>query len=580
MSKRALVLVLGSLIILGLSGTWFLARQRHDQAAIAGLPPAQALGFVAIPGLPQAWEDLRRSQYFRHVSSSAFWQRALGEERYGQLVQAIDEAERQLGFTLTEQNVGRLLGRELGVALVPGRGGLWPVDVIAYVRLSSPEKLAESLSRAFAPARQDLSRETQTVAGGEIVTLRPKAGLTQVSYTFLDDLAVVSTDPAWVIDAIHTHRRPGPDRLRDSAVFRAMPFAAVDALLAYGYYDGAALQALALSRPPARPPTPAAAALSRLQTSGKVSLKALRADGGIKLETLALYPPNGIADAFRQVERAPAIPPFAGVPAETFYLNHVDLIDLQALWPLVRHFFSLTSPALLAENLTQFRLWTGADFERDVLPLLTGVGSLGITAPLGAPPGSPLALPGLFVALGLTDGPRGQQLMRAIVAHAGGPMVSEFLQPLPHAGHTIFYLNHPFLPLKPAYVVSRQQLIVGSDVRLLQHMLDAASGKTPTLSEVGAYRDLRRQFRITGGSIAFIDVPTAVEKAQEALLRVGFVLRTLTSMGPGVPALGLMPGDPQVLLELLRPLRYIGAVSQAESQGVRTESFIAFEDLK
>jgi hypothetical protein len=40
-----------------------------------------------------------------------------------------------------------------------------------------------------------------------------------------------------------------------------------------------------------------------------------------------------------------------------------------------------------------------------------------------------------------------------------------------------------------------------------------------------------------------------------------------------------MPGDPWALLEMLRPIRYIGVVSQAEAQGVRSETFVAIQDL-
>jgi hypothetical protein len=33
-------------------------------------------------------------------------------------------------------------------------------------------------------------------------------------------------------------------------------------------------------------------------------------------------------------------------------------------------------------------------------------------------------------------------------------------------------------------------------------------------------------------------------------------------------------------VELLRPIRYIGVASQAETQGVRTEAFVAIQDLR
>jgi hypothetical protein len=44
--------------------------------------------------------------------------------------------------------------------------------------------------------------------------------------------------------------------------------------------------------------------------------------------------------------------------------------------------------------------------------------------------------------------------------------------------------------------------------------------------------------------------------------------------------MGSMPVDPRALVELLRPIRYIGVASQAEPQGVRTETFMAIQDLR
>jgi hypothetical protein len=41
-----------------------------------------------------------------------------------------------------------------------------------------------------------------------------------------------------------------------------------------------------------------------------------------------------------------------------------------------------------------------------------------------------------------------------------------------------------------------------------------------------------------------------------------------------------MRGDPWALLELPRPVRYVGMASQAEAQGVRTEAFVAIADLR
>src|SRR5688572_28325499 len=106
MSKRLLGLTLGSLITLGLLGYWFSTRPQGDEPAIANLPPAQAIGFLAVPGLPQAWDDLQRSTFFRQVTTPAYWQRALGENGYQRLLEAKHQAERRLGVPITEHTVG------------------------------------------------------------------------------------------------------------------------------------------------------------------------------------------------------------------------------------------------------------------------------------------------------------------------------------------------------------------------------------------------------------------------------------------------------------------------------------------
>ena len=578
MSKKYLAGLFVVIVVLGLGGYWFYGQKTADAPAIMTLPPAQALGFFHVPGLPQAWADLRQTKFFQQVSSPAFWQRALGPEGYRHLIEEKQRLEQHLGLPLTESTVNLLLDREFGLAFVPSREKI--VDVIVYVRVSGTEKLAESLPRTFSGAMQDVVRQTQTVDGFEIVTLRPQEAPTGMSYAFLGTLAVLSTDPAWVIDAIEARRGTAPDRLHTTPAFQAMQLASPEPLLAYGYYDGERTQAHVRDRLPGASRAPSAATLQMLQTTGKVTLQARRAGDGVMVETMAWYPPAGATQVFRHAERDGAVPPFRGVPAETFYLTHVDLLNLQGLWQLLRQLAAVGHQDVLQQRLAEFRDWAGVDLERDVLPVLTGVASLGITAPFGSQRHSPIALPGVFLTLGLTDESRGQQLIQTIVAHAGGPLFLAFLQRQLHDGHSIYYLGHPLLFVNPGYVISRQQLILGSDVSLLQHMLDAATGKTNTLTDTDAYRDIRKHFRIKGGSITFVDVNTGVENVRDAWLRLGGFIQALMRLDTGARAVGSMQGDPWALLELFRPIRYIGMASQAEAQGVRTEAFVAIEDLR
>jgi hypothetical protein len=270
------------------------------------------------------------------------------------------------------------------------------------------------------------------------------------------------------------------------------------------------------------------------------------------------------------------------VPAETFYLTHIDLLNLHALWQLYAQLAALSPQGRLdfEQRLAQFRAWMGVDLERDVLPLLTGVGGLGFTAPLGSQRRGSLALPGVFLTLGITDEAKGQQLLQTIGPHVGGRLFTEFLQRRSYDGHTIYYLDNPFFFVKPGYVISRQQLILASDVHLLQHMLDAAAGKTPALFETRTYQDIRQHLQVTGGSLAFIDVPTASEKVRDTWSRLGFLIQALLPVGRGKADTAMRRGDLSALLELLRPIHYISAASQAESQGVRTEAFIVIQDLK
>jgi hypothetical protein len=578
MPKKYVAGLLLLIVALGLGGYWFYAQQEADGPAIMALPPAQALGFLALPGLPQAWTDLRQSKFFQHVSSPAYWQQALGPEGYERFIAEKQQIEHRLGFPMTEETISLLLGRELGVAFVPSQGSNWPVDVIAYARVSGSEKIAESVARTFSAGMQDLVRETQVVDDIEIVTLRTKEEPLSLSYAFIGTLAVLSTDAAWVIDAIKARHGTAPDRLYTSPPFQAMQLETVESLLAYGYYDVERLQAHAMAGPPAGVHM-STAALQMLQTTGKATLKARRAGDGIKVDTMAWYPPHGATQAFRQVERDGAIPPFRGVPAETFYLTHLDLFDLQGVWNLLTQLAALGHQDAFRERLAQFRAWAGVDLERDVLPLFTGVAGVGITAPFGGSSAGPIALPGVFLTLGLSDESKGQQLIQTIGTHAGGPLFAEFLRRQLHDGHTIYYLGNPLLFVKPGYVISRRQLILGSDVALLQHMLDAAAGKAHTLSDTNAYQDIRKHFRTTGGSITFVDVGTTIEKVRETWLRFGVLIQTLAQLNPGDRIAGAIRGDPWTLMEMLRPIRYIGVASQAEAQGMRIEAFVAIRDL-
>jgi hypothetical protein len=576
MPKKYLAGLLVLIVALGLGGYWFYRQQQATELRIARLPPAQALGFFAAPGLPQGWADLQQTKFYQHVASAAFWQRALGAEGYRQLMAQKHQLEQQLGLPLTEPTVNQLLGREFGLAVVPSQQQL--VDVIAYVRLSGTEKIVESLTRTFAGAKPDVVRQTQTVDGFEIVTLRPKDLSTSVSYAFLGTLAVFSTDPVWVIDAIKARHGTSPDRLYSTPTFQAMQLESTAALLAYGYYDSQRLQAQVRDRLTGSVEMPSVATLQMLQPTGKVTLKATRSGDGIKAETMAWYSQAGATQMFRQVERDGAIPPFRGVPAETFYLMHVDLLNLQGLWQLLKQFAAGGYQELFQQWLAEFRHWAGVDLEDDVIPLLTGVAGFGITAPFGDSGRNPIAIPGVFLTLGLSDAAKGQHLIQTVMAHAGTAWV-ESLQRQSHNGHTIYYLGHPLLFVNPGYVISHQQLIVGSDVSLLRHMLDTATGKAKTLADTTGYQEIRKHFRIQGGSMTFIDVSTSMERMRETWLRLGGLIQTLARMDTGAAASRSIPGDPWTLLELLRPIRYLGVASQAEAQGVRSEAFMAMQDL-
>jgi hypothetical protein len=576
MSKKLLT-GLVVVIVLAVAGFWFYAPRASDGPAIAALPPAQALGFFAMPGLPQAWTDLRQSKFYQHVSSPTFWQRALGPDAYQRVIAEKEEVEKRLGLSLTEPTLKLLLGREFGLALVPSQSHA--VDVILYARVSSTEKIAETLSRTFSRTMQDVVRQTQTVDGFEIVTLRLKDAPTSVSYAFLGTLAVLSTDQAWVIDAIKACQGVAPERLHTTPALKALQLEAGQSPMAYGYYDVGHLQENMLAEFPQAAQTPSVAALQMLQPTGKVTLTARRAGAGLMVDTMAWHRPHGMAPVFRQVDRDGAVPPFRGVPAETFYLTHVDLFNLQGLWQLLTQLAAVGYQDGWQQMLAQFRAWAGVDLERDVLPLFTGVAGLGITAPYGTPHGSMIALPGLFLTLGLTDEGKGLQLMQTIGSHAGGPLFSAFMQRRLHGGQTIYYLSNPMLFPNPGYVISRQQLILGSDVSLLQHMLDAASGKTAALTDTDAYQDVRKHFRITGGSITFVDVNTAVKEVRATWAPLNAWIQALTRVNQKTIGMGSMLADPGVLVELLRPIRFIGVASQAEPQGVRTEAFVAIHDV-
>ena len=201
-----------------------------------------------MPGLPQAWTDVRQSKFYQHVSSPTFWQRALGPEGYQRLIAEKEEIEQRLGIALTEPTLNLLLGREFGLALVPSQSNV--VDVIVYARVSGAEKIAETLSRTFSRTMQDVVRQTQSVDGIEIVTLHLKDAPTSVSYAFLGTLAVLSTDQAWVIDAIKAHHGAAPERLHTTPALKAMQLEAAESLMAYGYYDVERLQANTLAESP------------------------------------------------------------------------------------------------------------------------------------------------------------------------------------------------------------------------------------------------------------------------------------------------------------------------------------------
>ena len=580
MAKKYLASLLVVLLAIGFVSYWIYRQRARPTLHMAALPPAQALGFIALPGLPQAWADLRQTKFFAHVSSPAFWEVALGPEGYRRLMEGKQQLEQQLGLALTEQTVGILLGREVGLALVPSRREDRPLDVIAYIKVSGTEQVVESLSRTFSIATPDLVRETQMVDGIEIITLHPKGASSGISYAYVGDLAVLATDPAWVMDAFKAGRGAGDERLYAQPLMQEMQVAQSDALLAYGYYDVAEMQAQLMAWMPGAAHMPLATTMPMLQTTRQMTMKAMRARDGVTLEAVAQYHPHVASQILRRTEREAAMPPFRGAPAETFYLTYIDLFNLQGIWQWLKPLAAVGAQDGLERKLDQFRAWTGADLEQDMLPTFTGVVGLGVTGPFGPQGASALPLPGFFLTLGITDEARVNQLIQTVGGHVAGPRFPEFLQRKTYNGHEIRYLSNPFLPIKPGYVIGHNQLILGSDSSLLQHMLDAAEGRTNTLADANTYQEMLKHVRLKGGTMTFVDVTTALAKAGEWRTRLAFLAQGLTRASPSSSPADLAHADPWTLLELIRPVHYVGAVSQAEVQGVRTEVFIAFEDLK
>jgi hypothetical protein len=583
MTKKALAGVLVALTAVGLllyAYQRYQHAQRRPGAAIAALAPAQALAFVATPGWPQAWRDLRRTHYFRHIASPSFWQAALGPAGYRRLLAGKQQLERHLGMPLTEQTADQWLGRDLALAVVPRQQGPWPVDVIAYAGVSATEKIAAGLARAWSPALQELVRDTQTIEGVPVVTLRLDGVPDGLSYAFLDDLAVLSTDVAWVVDAIQAHRGAAGPRLSTLAPIQAMRLAHAEALLAYGYYDADAWRAPlpAASRPTAQAPPLEVGRV--LPTAGKLTLKAVRAPDGVQVEAMTLYPPGASPQAIRRTEGEGASPPFRGVPAETLYLTHIDLLDLQGLWRGLRQLAAPGASGLLERWLAEFRAAAGVDLERDVLPVFTGVVGFGITGSFGRQADASPALPGVFLTAGVTDERRARQLVLAVGHHVAGPLFSQLLTRLTYDGHELWYVGHPLLFLRPGFVISQRQLIVASEVSLLQQMLDAAQGKTTPLSETAAYREWRRHRRIKGGSVTFIDMPALLARTQKWWTQLSLLAQVLTPLELDRLPAEWADADPRLWLDLLRPIRYIGVASQGEAQGIRTEAFIALEDRR
>jgi hypothetical protein len=579
MRKKALLGLSVLLLAIGLSVYWWQRQDANLPPAIGALPPIQALAFMASPGWPQAWDDLRRTRYFHHVSSPTFWQAALGADGYHRLESVKHQIEQHLGLPITASTVDQVLRREFAVAIVPGQQSAWPFEVIAYIRVSATEKIAESLARLWPAMMKDLTRETQTIEAIEIITLRPKDHPAQVSYAFLGNLAVVSTDATWVVDAIQAFRGTASARLQTIPLIQEMRVENTESLLAYGYYDAEGLQARMTAVLSASTTTPPPEVMQMLQTTSKMTFKALRVQNGLKLETMALYPSAGAPPMFRRTEGAAATPPFRGVPAETFYLTHIDLLNLQSLWHTIRRFDALSPQGALAAWLARFHAETGMDLEHDVLPVFTGVVGVGFTSPFGVQAANAFALPGLFLTFGVTDEVRARQLVQTIGDKVAGPLFTQFLERRLHAGLEILYVENPLFFMKPGYVVSQQQLIVGSDVSLLQQMLDVAAGRTRALVDTDAFREMRKHVRLDGGSVTFIDMPMIVDKVKEWWVRISVLAQALTRRQPGTLPSGLQTADPWIMLDLLRSIRYVGAVSRGEAQGIRTEVFMALEDL-
>jgi hypothetical protein len=594
--KKVVLILAVILIAIGIAYYAYLPKQVKP---ISMLVPRDACFFFSV----------REGEIFwKKIEESAWWKRASGVEELARMRQAIvSAAERpalELGLDLDREHLLGLLGKEVGVALIPGVKSGGTLLVLARDRSSYPSKVMNNLENSGL-YRCDSSkyRRSKMLLVKSPAASEPLRGVCRIADILA--IAISDEDPLavlrQVVDLVHDG---GKDSLRQSARFQKVMSISGEApeCSAGMYFDfsgveeGDDLLPDGIGSPLLSAGDVDLSQLAGLKKSLLQSLKQVEAGGGIArlaggLETTLYYIPavSRMDEPSRDLLRIKPkrLKALKLIPSDQLMYSASLCGDAKDLWNSFLLSLQQSNPGLAPVVDRAVREWeadAGVSLEKDVLPLVGDE----LAYCLGTPGGSQLLpIPVVGLIIRVKDPQKAGDIMDAVVRSLtveedspGSVGVTEAdSAPSPprgteqYKGHTLTAIPTGLMGFQPAYAFLGDFLVVASDGALMREIIDVWLGQRESVKVNARYRSLSEEFGEEANSITFVDVERSL-----------VYLRTLSKVISSLMNLAADEGDRKAdfepFLDCMEVVRYIYSRTASSEEVVKQVIFVDAEDLK
>lgn len=590
--KKVLIVIV-ALAVAGIAIWGAMNLTKPEEALLAEILPQDIAFYYSIQNTETIWKNIKTSRFWREFSNIKLWTDI-------QVASGVDDLKNQfkenIGIELTEQNLMKLIGRELAISIAPGTSENDPPKILLLCRGKNNQSLTEVVNPIIDKIKeQDPTRIEKNQYQGKTITKIKSASADQpdIYLVLLDNILIVGLGDTEtnIKNVLDISSGKSSKSLAATENFKKVTelIGAQKNLAALFYMDFSKMRKYlkglqALQLPGAeQSPQQAITGIDMLDFMGGWSeIK----DGLIT--KIYLYPNLKALDPeMKKVwETSPRVPgTLKFIPEKTLLYFIWSSIDLSTIWDIWQENLKQQAPAQIQPILTaidNFKQEWGLDLNTDVFPLISDeiafVFSDLITEGI-------MPIPKLGLMIKVKDKKKVDKLIEDLIAKNNEKATEEaakaeqeataeiteettievtteegevteeetaetIMPALPkvqlnlteqnYGEHTMKVIQLPLvgaLGLSPAYTYLNDYLILAINTKTLQEMIDVTEGKINPLTHDSEYADITEILPKKNNQSSYINF--------ERLLDIGVGICNLVSLQTGTLLQLPTPSDPE-----------------------------------